>query len=74
MIEYNEFRRKKFEYYRQKYSIYVPFKKILRKIDKGWQIYQYHHSPIESYKKKNHTKKVTWKSNIEDVKFYNRNI
>jgi len=75
MIEYNQFKKMKLEYYRKKYSKYIPFKRILRKIDKNWQIYQYDNSVVSvSDKKKNHNKSVSWKHTIDVVKFYNRDI
>lgn len=72
MIEYSEFKKIKFEYYRKKYSKYIPYKKILRKIDKTWQIYRYNHSndTENCHKTINPNKKFRWKYVIEEVKYY----
>lgn len=72
MMEYNEFRKRRFEFYRKKCSKYIPFKKLLRKIDKTWQIYRYNQTSDneESRKPVNPNKKFRWKYVIEEVKYY----
>ena len=72
MMEYKEFRKTHFEFYRKKYSKYIPYKKLLRKIDKTWQIYRYNHSnDIDVCRKSIHPhKKFRWQYVIEEVKYY----
>lgn len=72
MIEYKEFRKIYFQHYRKKYSKYIPYKKILRKIDKNWQIYRYNNS-IDTevcHKIIKQNKKFRWNYVLEEVKYY----